>query len=116
MGYSIAKALISGVLVLLVSEAAKHNPRFGALIASLPLVSVLAMLWLWQGTGDRERIAVHASATFWLVLPSLPLFLLLPTLLRHGVGFYPAMGVSCLVTVLLYLVGVWLFHRLGIAL
>ena len=94
MLYPLIKAVISGVLVASVSEVAKRNPAFGAMIASLPIVSILAMIWLWRDTGDNERIAVHAEATFWYVLPSLPMFLALPALLRNGLGFWPAL-VAC---------------------
>ena len=66
MSYLILKAAVSGVLVALISEIARRSPGFGALIASLPLVSLLAMIWLWRDTGDRARIADHAQATFWL--------------------------------------------------
>lgn len=93
MLYLIVKAALSGVIVAAVSEIAKRSPGFGALVASLPLVSILAMIWLWRDTGDAERIAALAQSTFWLVLPSLPLFLVLPLLLRHGLTFWRPDGV-----------------------
>ncbi|MDZ4380695.1 MAG: DUF3147 family protein [Parvibaculum sp.] len=116
MLYAIVKAAISGILVMVVSETAKRSPAFGALIASLPLVSILAIVWLWRDTGDAERIAAHAEATFWYVIPSLPMFLIFPAMLRHGVGFWPALAIGCAVTVLLYLATVWIAARFGIAL
>lgn len=116
MLYAIIKAALSGILVMIVSETAKRSPAFGALIASLPLVSILAIVWLWRETGDTARIAAHAEATFWYVLPSLPMFLIFPAMLRHGVAFWPALAAGCAVTVLLYLVTVWLVARFGIAL
>lgn len=114
MWFLVFKALLSGCIVMAVSEIAKRNPSFGALVASLPLVSVLGMIWLWQETKDSERLAVHAGSTFWMVLPSLPMFLLLPWLLRQGCAFYPALGASCLLTVVLYFLMVWLLSRLGV--
>src|SRR4051812_20844555 len=99
MLYLLVKAILSGVIIMAVSEIARRSPAFGALIASLPLVSLLAILWLWRDTGDRARIADHAEATFWYVLPSLPMFLALPWMLRHGVGFWTALAGSCLLTV-----------------
>lgn len=116
MLYALVKAALSGILVMIVSETAKRNPAFGALIASLPLISVLGIVWLWRDTGDVERIAYHAEATFWYVLPSLPMFLVFPALLRHGVGFWPALGLGCALTVLLYLLTVWVAARFGVAL
>ena len=102
MGLFIIKTLISAAIIAMVSEIAKRSPGFAALIASLPLVSILAMLWMYQEGSDVERIASHAEATFWLVLPSLPMFLLLPLMLRHGIGFFVALAVNCLMTALLY--------------
>ena len=116
MGYIIAKALISGVIIAVVSEVAKRSPGFGALIASLPLVSILGMIWLWRDTADAPRLAAHAEATFWFVLPSLPMFLLVPLLLRKGVHFWPALGCGCLLTIALYLAMTWGGPRLGLRL
>lgn len=114
MLYLVIKAAISGILIALISEIARRSPAFGALIASLPLVSVLGMIWLWRDTSDPARLADHAQATFWLVLPSLPMFLLLPWLLRSGVNFYLALGLSCLFTIALYFAMVWGMKRFGI--
>lgn len=116
MIYGIVKALLSGAIVALASETARRSPAFGALIASLPLVSVLGMIWLWRDTADPHRLAAHAEATFWYVLPSLPMFLVMPTLLRHGVGFWPALGLGCALTALLYLAMTALLARFGIML
>ena len=102
MGFAIVKTLISAAIIAMVSEIAKRSPAFAALIASLPLISVLGMLWIYQETSDVQRIASHAEATFWLVLPSLPMFLLLPALLRNGVGFYLALALNVALTALLY--------------
>ena len=112
--YAIFKAAISGILVFVVSETAKRSPAFGALIASLPLVSVLAMVWMWRETGDASKIAAHAESTFWYVLPSLPMFLVLPALLRGGVQFYAALVLSCLLTFVLYMAMIWTLRRFGI--
>lgn len=116
MGYIIAKALISGLIIALVSEVAKRSPGIGALIASLPLVSILGMIWLWRDTADAPRLAAHAEATFWFVLPSLPMFLLVPALLRKGVAFWPALAAGCALTIGLYLTMIWVGPRLGLKL
>jgi hypothetical protein len=91
MLYLVIKAAISGVIVAAVSEIAKRWPGFGALVASLPLVSILGMIWLWRDTHDPQRMAAHAGATFWFVLPSLPMFLLIPALLQRGTPFWLAL-------------------------
>ena len=103
MLYLILKAAISGVIIAIVSETAKRSPAAGALIASLPLVSILGMIWLWRDTGDPLRMERHVCATFWYVLPSLPMFLLVPALMKRGVPFWPALGVGCVLTVCLYI-------------
>ena len=86
MLYAAIKALLSGVIIAAASEVAKRNPGIGALILSLPLISILAFIWLWRDTSDTERIAALAQSTFWFVLPTLPMFLVLPALLRGGIG------------------------------
>jgi hypothetical protein len=114
--FAIFKALISGVIVAIVSETAKRSPALGALIASLPIVSVLGMLWLWHETKDTERLASHAESTFWYVLPSLPMFLVLPALLRHGAQFHLALALCCILTAALYIAMTWTLKRFGISL
>ena len=116
MIYFVIKCALSGIIVAVVSEVAKRSPAFGALIVSLPLVSLLGILWLWRDTGDAERIASHAESTFWYVLPSLPMFLVLPAMLRAGVGFWSSMGVSCLLTIVLYFATAWALAKFGIIL
>ena len=114
MLYLILKAGLSGVIVAIVSEVAKRYPGFGGLIASLPLISLLGMIWLWRDTADTERLASHSGATFWFVLPSLPMFLLIPELLRRGFGFWPSLVAGCLLTVTLYSLMVWLGPKFGL--
>jgi hypothetical protein len=116
MQYLIIKAVISALIIVAVSEVAKRSPGAGALIASLPLISVLGMVWLWRDTSDAARMAAHAQATFWYVLPSLPMFLLIPALLKRGVGFWPALAAGCVLTVLLYLGMTAALGRLGMKL
>ena len=116
MLYLAAKALVSGVIVMVVSEVARRSPALGALIVSLPLVSILAMIWLHHETHDAARIADQAQATFWYVLPSLPMFLALPALLRSGLAFYPALAICVAMTALLYLGMAAALARFGVTL
>jgi hypothetical protein len=116
MLYLVLKAAISGILIAAVSEIAKRSPGFGALVASLPLVSVLGMIWLWRDKPDAANMAAHAGATFWYVLPSLPMFLLIPALLRNGVGFWVALSLGCALTIGLYLAMMWIGPRFGLRL
>ena len=114
MYYLIVKATVSGVLIAVISEVAKRYPGLGGLIASLPLVSVLGMIWLWRDRPDVENMAAHSQATFWFVLPSLPMFLVIPWLLRNGTSFWLALAIGCGLTVALYAGMLFLGPRLGI--
>ena len=114
--YLIIKAALSGAIVAAVSEIARRYPGWGGLVASLPLTSLLAMLWLWRDSRDAGRVAELAGSTFWFILPSLPLFLALPWLLRSGVGFWGAMAIAVIGTLALYAFWFWAAPRMGIKL
>jgi hypothetical protein len=116
MGYLILKALISGFLVAIASEVARRWPGWGALIVSLPLVSLLTFIWLWIDTREPTRIAELSQSTFWFFLPSMPLFLVLPAMLRSGISFWIALLVSCALTIALYWGMTLIGPRLGVRL
>jgi hypothetical protein len=116
MLYTVIKALLSGVIIAAVSEIGKRSPTVGAIVLSLPLTALLAFIWLWFDSSDKESIASLAQSTFWFVLPTLPMFLLLPWLLRNDLGFWAALGLSCLLTATLYAVMVWSLEKFGIKL
>jgi hypothetical protein len=110
----VAKALLAGAMIAAIAEIGRRLPATAAIIASLPLVSVLGMIFLWHARPDAENMAVHAAATFWYVLPSLPMFLLIPALLRSGVNFWAALAAGCVLTVGLYLLMMYFGPRLGL--
>ena len=112
----VAKALLSGALIAAISEIGKRLPTVAALVASLPLVSVLGMILLWRVRPDAENMAIHAEATFWYVLPSLPMFLVIPALLRAGMNFWAALALGCALTVALYLTMAHFGPRFGLKL
>jgi len=116
MLYFTIKAALSGLIAALASETARRYPGWGGLVASLPLTSLLAMIWLWRDTADTEKVIGLSTGVFWFVLPSLPLFLIIPPLLRHGVGFWPTLGIACAFTLALYAGFFWAAPRLGIPL
>jgi hypothetical protein len=115
MVYLLVKSILSGIIIMVISEIAKRNPALGGMIASLPLISILSIMWLWKEDVSIERIANHAESTFWFVLPSLPMFLIFPALLKYGIHFWLALGASCIVTILLYMLTLWLLPRFGIS-
>jgi hypothetical protein len=116
MLYLVIKAALSGVIVAAVSEIARRYPGWGGLVASLPLTSLLAVMWLWRDSGDSERVAQLATSTFWFVLPSLPIFLVLQWLLRSGLGFWASIAISVAVTLALYAAWFWAAPRMGLRL
>src|SRR5687768_7249458 len=116
MYYLLIKAALSGVIIAVASEVARRWPGWGALIVSLPLVSVLAMIWLWRDTHDPVRLAAHAQATFWFVLPTLPMFLVIPFMLRQGASFWVALAAGCALTMALYLGMTFAAPRFGLKL
>ena len=116
MLYLLIKAVLSGAIIAIASEVARRWPGWGALIVSLPLVSVLAMVWLWRDTRDPVRLAAHAQATLWFVLPSLPMFLLIPLMLRQGFSFWLALAAGCGLTMMLYSAMIWIGPRFGLRL
>ena len=114
--YVLLKAAISGLIVAAASEVARRWPGWGALIVSLPLVSLLTFVWLWVDTRQPLRIAELSQSTFWFFLPSMPLFLVLPLLLRSGMSFWVALLVVSAMTIGLYGVMTLMGPRLGIRL
>jgi hypothetical protein len=116
MTYLILKALVSGLIIAVASEVARRWPGWGALIVSLPLVSLLTFIWLWVDTREPERIAELSRSAFWFFLPSMPLFLVLPALLRSGVAFWLALLLACALTVALYSGMALVAPKLGIRL
>ncbi|MCX7096877.1 MAG: DUF3147 family protein [Methylococcales bacterium] len=116
MFYYALKVVISALIIVMISEMAKRSSGVAALIAALPLTSVLAMVWMnVEGVGP-EKIAELSSQIFWLVLPSLLLFLILPVLLKQGWGFWLSLGLSAASTITCYLLLLPLLRRLGVQL
>ena len=113
MVYYITKILITTILVVFISEVAKRSTFMGSLLASLPLTSYLAMIWLYVDTANVEKVAGLSTGIFWLVIPSLSLFLLLPLLLKKEINFYFSLGISTLFMVLLYFGMVYFIGKVG---
>ncbi|HET7663468.1 MAG TPA: DUF3147 family protein [Rhodanobacteraceae bacterium] len=110
------KVLITAVVVVAVSELGKRSSLWAAVLASLPLTSLLAFVWLYRSSHNVTAVASLSTGIFWLVLASLPLFLIFPALLKNGVPFWPALGASCVVTIGLYFGLVWVLERFGVRL
>ncbi|WP_027156541.1 DUF3147 family protein [Methylobacter luteus] len=116
MIYTVIKVVITSLLVVSIAELSKRSSLIGALLASLPLTSVLAMFWLYIDTHDAGKVADLASGIFWLVLPSLVFFVSLPLLLKTGLNFYLSMGVSLAATAGCYSIMVLILKYCGVKL
>jgi hypothetical protein len=112
----VVKIVVTALLVVAISEVSKRSSFVGALLASIPIVSVLAMIWLYADTRDVAQVAALSRSVFWLVLPSLALFLLLPVLLARGYHFYFSLAASIGATILVYLGAISLGRHLGLKL
>jgi len=109
----IIKYLITAAVVVLVSEIAKRSDQMGALIASLPLITFLVLIWLHMENQSAEKISNHAYYTFWYVIPTLPMFLVFPYLYQHF-GFWSALGSCALLTISLFFLWALLLKQFGI--
>ena len=114
MLYYAVKIVVSALLIVAVSEIAKRHSAAAALLAALPLTSVLAFVWIYCETGDSEAIAKLSSQIFWLVIPSLALFLALPVFLSRGWGFWLSLLTACALVSGVYLLMLPLLRRFGI--
>jgi len=115
----ILKYLITAGLVVLISEVARRSDKLGALIAALPMVTVLAMTWMFfelKGEQQTEKIANHAWYTFWYVIPTMPMFLLMPWMLRKGIHYGWSLLAGCIVTAVLFVLTAWIIKRFGVEL
>ncbi len=113
MAWLVTKYLITAAVVVIVSEVAKRSDRLGGLIAALPLVTVLALIWLQVERQSQTKIANHAWYTFWYVIPTLPMFLAFPALLPR-LGFWPTLAACVLITLVCFGLFALLLRRFGI--
>ena len=109
MSALIVRAIVTAMLVVLIASVARKNPGLGGLIASIPLVSTLGMVWLWHDTQDAAKVADYSMSALIYFLPSIPMFVLIPLLLRQGFGFWPVLAAALAMTMALY----WLTSRIA---
>ena len=114
MPFIILKYLITAFIIVLVSEIAKRSDKVGALISSLPLVTILVLIWLYLENQSIEKIANHAFYTFWYVIPTLPMFLIIPYLLNKGYNFTMSLSISILITFFCFIVTAYIAKLFGI--
>ena len=114
MIYYITKIIISAVLITLIAEISKKSTFGGGILASIPFISVIAFLWIYVETKSVEKIAQLSTSIFWLVIPSLSMFLILPYLLKLKMNFYPAIIISICLMILCYYVMIFILGKFNV--
>ncbi|RAK10271.1 hypothetical protein C8C77_12842 [Halanaerobium saccharolyticum] len=114
MAYLIFKTIISAVIIVAISEVSKRSSLLGAILASLPLVSYLGIIWLYIDTGSKAQVAQVSKSIFWMVIPSLSFFITLPVLLKMELNFYISLAISTIVMVTVYFGMIVILQRFGI--
>jgi hypothetical protein len=110
----VVKLLVTALVIVIVTKVQLFHERLSALLIALPFTSLIAMVWMHQEKQSSTRIANHAESTFWFVLPTLPMFLVFPWLLRQGWTFWPALLANCAMTIALFWITVIVLRKFGI--
>lgn len=116
MTYYIFKLTVTAFLIVLISEIAKRSSLMGALLAAIPLVSILAMIWMYIDTNDSKSAVEFSSRIVWLIAPSMTLFIVFPLLIKKGLHFYPSLIISTLLTITAYYGVIYFLGKVGIKL
>ncbi len=116
MIYYVIKLIVTLILILLISEIGKHNTFFSALLASLPIVSIISILWIYIDTNDTTSIIKFSNSILWLILPSLVFFIILPILLKFQIHFSYSLFISCIMTLFSYYLLIIVLKYFGIKL
>jgi len=116
LAYFITKLIITALLIVLISEIAKRSSLMGALLAAIPLVSILAMTWMYIDTNDSSSAVEFSNRIVWLIAPSMTLFIAFPILIKKGFGFFPSMVISIFLTVFAYYSVIFLLDKFGVRL
>src|SRR6056297_1537224 len=114
MAYLILKTTISAIIIVAISEISKRSSVIGAILASLPLVSFLGMIWLYIDTNSKQQVAKLSKSVFWMVIPSLSLFIILPQLLKTELNFYLSLFISTVIMIIIYFLMIYILQKFGI--
>ena len=116
MAYYIVKLVVTALLIVLISEIAKRSSLLGAMLAAIPLVSILAMTWMYIDTSSSTKAVEFSQRIVWLIAPSMTLFIAFPLLIKKGLGFYLSLGISTLLTILAYYSVIFILNKFGVKL
>jgi len=111
--YYITKLIITTLLIVLISEIAKRNSLMGAMLAAIPLVSILAMTWMYIDTNDTKSAVDFSNSIVWLIIPSMTLFIVFPILIKKGLHFYPSISIAIVMTIFAYYSVIFFLEKLG---
>ncbi len=114
MAYYIVKLIVTTLLIVLISEISKRSSLAGALLAAIPLVSILAMTWMYIDTNESSKAVEFSQNIVWLIAPSMTLFILFPILIKKGMSFYPSMLISIAMTVVAYYSVIYIVEKSGL--
>lgn len=114
MSYYIIKLVVTTLLIVLISEIAKRNSLAGAMLAAIPLVSILAMIWMYIDTNDSKSAVEFSQSIVWLIAPSMTLFISFPLLIRKGLSFYFSLTLSVIFTIIAYYSVLFVLNKLGV--
>jgi hypothetical protein len=110
----IIKVLLSSVTIVAITEISKRSTLIGSIVASIPIVSLLAFIWMYIDTKDTVKIAELSQGIFWLVIPSLVFFMLFPAFLKKNVDFWLSLGISLIVMIIAYFIMLFVLKKVGI--
>ena len=116
MTYFLIKLVITSLLIVSIAEISKRSSLAGALLAAIPLVSILAMTWMYIDTDNSNSAVEFSNRIVWLIAPSMTLFLLFPVLIKKGLSFYPSMGIAIVSTIAAYYLLILILEKFGVKL
>lgn len=114
MLFYIIKLILTSLIIVIISEVSKRSNFIATIFAALPLISIISFIWIYFEQKDTNKIANLSSSIFWMVIPSLPLFLIFSALLKRGLNFYLSLLISCSITVIFYILFLWIIKKLGV--
>lgn len=114
MAYYVIKLIVTALLIVLISEISKRSSLAGAILAAIPLVSILAMTWMYMDTNESTTAVAFSNKIVWLIAPSMTLFIAFPFFIKKGLGFYPSMGISIVMTICAYYSVILVLEKIGV--
>ena len=112
----LVKVIVSALIIAAVSELGKRFTPVAAILASLPLTSIIAFIWLYADTKDVQQVSKLSYGVFWMVIPSLVFFIALPVLVKKGIGFYTSVALAAIITTACYFGFIFFLSKVGIKL